>query len=369
MVKNNYWFHCGRCGSLFRARSLATEVRACTSCGRSPFIGFGAATPEVQVQSAAAEVQVRHDSRNSRRKRRTLPVMAKVLLGCLAFAVVIVVGAQLLIGTGFEREKPESAAISEVTISEVDAALIDKAMPLLQKTIGSFVDARTPEEWSQFILAPIAAAGRIDRYYSFNARVNVVTEKLSLTHYGIVNIPIGKAVECYWTADGGEVLDTVFVEENGEWLLDWNHYVRYSDYPWASFLSGAGDDVGEFRLLARERLADERKNEDTISIALYAPRFGFPDKLGIGSPEFLIERSSKNGRMLDAAFKLNQSGKHVFESKLPNIDPEGLVRVRVKVSRIKGVDQNTFEIDEVIACHWFSTDAPGVEIPEDAPAK
>ena len=369
MVKNSYWFHCGRCGSLFRARSLATDVRVCTNCGRSPFLGFGAVAPEVQSQPAMADIQVRHDTRNSRRKRKMLPVMAKVLLGWLALVVVIVVGAQFLVGTGFETKKPESAPQSQVAASEADAALINRAMPLLQKTIGSFVDARTPEEWSQFILAPIAAAGRIDRYYSFNPRMNVVTERLNLTHFGIVNLPAGKAIECYWGADGGEVLDTVFVEENGEWLLDWNHYVRYSDYPWASFLAGGGDEVGEFRLLARERLADERKNEDTISIALYAPYLGDPGKLGLASPEFLIKRSSKNGRMLDAAFKLNKNGKHVFDSILPSIDPQGLVRVRVKVRRVKEADKNQFELEEVIACHWFSTDVPGVEIPEDTPAK
>ena len=130
------------------------------------------------------------------------------------------------------------------------------------------------------------------------------------------------------------------------------------------FLAGSGDPDGEFRLLARQRLAEQRKNADTISIVLYAPRFGAPEATLTQSPEFLIKRDTKNGRMLGAAFQMEKSGQRVFDANTPNLNPEGLIRVRVKVRRFDDKGERRFEITEVVACHWYTVDAPGVDIPK-----
>lgn len=50
-------------------------------------------------------------------------------------------------------------------------------------------------------------------------------------------------------------------------------------------------------------------------------------------------------------------------------DPESLIRVRVKVRRIKDDEGSRFELVDVVACHWYSSDDPGVEIPEQEPGK
>jgi len=372
--KNISWYHCGRCGSLFRASTVVAGVRQCSNCGKNPSLRLEALNLQVAAPAAQAdtpEVKFHGKGRSSGSKsKKGNHLMVKLLLGWVVLILGIIAGAQFLIGEAPEAKKSSPASEqAQADAMELDSALIQQSMPLVQKTMSNFIDSQTPEEWNQFILAPIAAAGRIDRYYSLNPRTNISTKLLNLTHYSIIKLPKGKAVECYWTTDNGQELDTLFIEENGEWLLDWDHYVRYSDYPWALFLAGDGSDVGEFRLLARERLADERKNEDAISVALYAPRFGHSNELGFASPEFLVKRSSRSGRLLDAAFKLRRGGKHVFESQLPGIDPEGLIRVRAKIRRFKGMEENQFEVEEVIACHWYSTDDPGVEIPEEPPAK
>jgi hypothetical protein len=102
---------------------------------------------------------------------------------------------------------------------------------------------------------------------------------------------------------------------------------------------------------------------------LYAPRFGFTTEPGFQSPEFLIKRDTKNGRLLDAAFKLERENKRVFGGKFPNNNPEGFIRVRVKVRRLEENLERGFELEEVVACHWYSVEAPGVEIPDQPAAE
>ncbi len=295
--------------------------------------------------------------------------MAKLVSGWLLFLVAIVLLARWLWPEDSPEQKPfVSAAAAKSVVSAEDLALLSDAGPLCSQVFTNFLAAGTPEERNQFVLTPISTAARMARFYGLNPLASVDPQTLTLTHNAVLHLPAGRAIETYWSTKDGRKLDAVFVEENGEWRLDWDHYARYSEYPWALFLADTGDLHGEFRLLARERLAEERKHADTLSIVLYAPRFGSTSDTGFQSPEFLIKRDSKNGRMLDAAFKLEKSGARPFGVNLPSNNPEGLIRVRLKVHRIEDKIERRFEIDDVIACHWYSVDAPGVEIPEQ-PAK
>jgi hypothetical protein len=264
---------------------------------------------------------------------------------------------------------PASQAAVATGVLEENAALLSEASPLCNQVFSGYLAARTPEERNQFVLKPITTASRMNRFYAENPSINFDPKTLKLTHSSVIRFPSGQAIECHWSSSEGYELDSVFMKENDEWRLDWDHFARYSDCPWPLFLAGSGDPFSEFRLLARERLAEERKNADSISIVLYAPRFGYTGELGFQSPEFLIKRDSKNGRLLDAAFKLERENKRVFGAQFPNNNPEGLIRVRVKVRRFEEDQERRFELEEVLACHWYSVDFPGVEIQEQPASK
>jgi hypothetical protein len=258
--------------------------------------------------------------------------------------------------------------VSEVSakaiVPEADVILLNEAGPLCNQTFSGFLNAGTPEQQNQFVLRPITTAARMARFFSLNPLVITDPRKLALSRHAVLHLPGRRAIETHWNSADGRQLDAVFIEENGEWRLDWDHYVRFGEYPWPLFLAGSGPEQAEFRLLTRERLADERKNADTISIVFHAPRFGSNTEMGAKSPEFLVKRDSKNGRLLDAAFKLEKAGKRVFGVNLPSATPEGFIRVRVKVCRVEEAGGSRFELEDVLACHWYSHDAPGVEIPE-----
>jgi hypothetical protein len=224
-----------------------------------------------------------------------------------------------------------------------------------------FLAAGTPEQRNQFVLSPVETVSRMARFYSMNPMPAIRADTLNIAGGGILRLPEGNAYEARWESQEGNIYDTVFRRENDEWRLDWDHFARYSDYSWALFIAGSGPDEGEFRLLARERLAEERKTEPTISLVLYAPRFGSPREAGFQSPEFLVPRDSPSGRLLGAGFKLSREGGRVFGGKLDQINPDGMIRIRAKVRRFEEDMQRKFEISEVLACHWLTVDDPGVE--------
>lgn len=278
----------------------------------------------------------------------------------LLVLIVFVVREIWQVDESENRSVPPPASAAPA-VTEEDAILLQDAIQKCMLAFSGYLSSGTPEGSNQYVLTPVATASRMARFYSQNPSTRVDPQTLGLTGKSVIQLPEGKAIETQWKSQDGKQFDAVFREENGEWRLDWDHFARYSDYPWSLFLAGTGPSEGEFRLLARERLADERKHEDTISVMLYAPRFGHPKEPGFQSPEFLVSRKIRDGQLLDAGFKLARSGGRVFGSQLPDLNPDGLIRVRVKVRRTESESGRQFEITGVTACHWHSVEDPGVE--------
>ncbi|HSP42722.1 MAG TPA: hypothetical protein VLO11_07630 [Luteolibacter sp.] len=362
-----FWFHCGRCGALFQAEPGLNEERVCAVCGADPCLPtIETAAPAAAAVSAARSTRAKSGSRGSRKpKHRHL--MLKLILGWTLVLALIVLGARKLWHKPQAADQAPALAGESITLNEEEVEIMQTAGQQCGRVFEGFIAAGTPEQRNQFVLAPLDTVSRMTRFYSMNPMPSISAEKLEPMDGGILRLPGGNAYEARWKSQDGQIYDTVFRRENDEWRLDWDHFARYSDYPWALFIAGSGPDEGEFRLLARERLAEERKAEPAISLVLYAPRFGSPRETGFQSPEFLVPRDSPAGRLIGAAFQLSREGGRVFGGKLEEINPDGMIRIRVKVRRFEEDMQRKFEIAEVLACHWLSVDDPGVE-PLEPPA-
>lgn len=299
----------------------------------------------------------RNRSGTQRKHRHVMPKLAAAWAVVLA---VIVLGARWWWNEEDTGAPPTVPLANTATLSNEDMDFLNLVLPKCAAIFSEFLAAGTPETRNQFVLAPVLTSSRMARFYGLNPMTRVDAQSLKLAASAVLKRPAGKALETQWDGSEGRKIEAFFREENGEWRLDWDHYARYSDYPWALFLAGSGPAEGEFRLLVRERLADERKASDTLSLVFYAPRFGQPGEVGFQSPEFLVSRNSPDGKLLDAAFKLARGGGQVFGSTLANLNPEGMIRVRVNVRRLEVNMERKFEIVKVLACHWYALDEPGV---------
>jgi hypothetical protein len=372
-----FWFHCGRCGSLFQSAAGDPEKRVCPHCGADPSPGIQEPAAQTFLPPAGETTQIASDStasgsrsKRSTRKRKNRHFMLKLISGWTLALLLIFLGVRKIWPPEdpAPKDQPTFAAKTAPAPNEDEVFLLHRAGPKCSETFASFLSAGALEQRNQFVLSPVSTASRMARFYSLNPIINIEPGKLSLSGSGLVRTPLGSAFEAQWESSDGKSLDAVFREENGEWRLDWEHFVRYGDYPWSLFLAGSGPDEGEFRLLARERLAEERKEADKISLVLYAPRFGQPRDAGFQSPEFLVSRNHRDGQLLDAAFKLARYGGRVFGNTLPEINPDGMIRVRVKVRRTESEMERKFEITGVVACHWYSVNHPGLDLPVEPAA-
>lgn len=364
---DTFWFHCGRCGSLFKSQVGEIEERICGKCGSKPGLGLELPTPPLALVSTLTEggntlapKRISKIDLHFFKKGRNL--MVKIIAGWLLLLVFIILGARKLwkeetvhqgvFITHEEKNAPE--------LSQEDLLFLERARPGYSMVFHGFLASNTQEEQNQFVLTPASTAVKMARFYNANPLDRVDFQGVSLLQQHILQLPGLKTVETLWKTKDGRKIDAVFRLENGEWRLDWSHYARFSDHPWSLFLAGSGEPEGEFRLLARERLAEERKDAADISMILYAPRFGHANESGFQSPEFLVKRSTPDGKLLDAAFNSDRAGKQVFNSQLTKLNPDGMIRVRVNVRRFNEDGTRKFEITRVIACHWYEIADPGL---------
>ena len=295
--------------------------------------------------------------------------MTKLILGWLLFAGFVVFLANSISDDKAPKKNPvsEKASIKEMNNKE-DMALLDDSIPICKKNLTLLLISTLPEERSQFVYSPITTVMRMEKYQDLNPFMQVEPPQFSDSKWSVLTMQGEKAIECVWSCDDGRIFEALFRKEEDSWKIDWDFLVRYSDIPFGIFLSGNGDAEGEFRLLARERLAEERKDMPTISLCFYAPIPGRPEQTGSQSPEFLVDRKSRAGQLLQAAFDARKQNKRPFDAELSNQDPDAMIRINAKIRRSGEKENRTFEIIELKACHWYSHNDTGFLIEqEDAP--
>lgn len=358
------WFHCGRCGSLFLSEAGNADDRLCTECGRDPSLGVESPLPTPVVapttsQTALPAAHSGHAKRPERRGKSNF-LMAKLAFGWILLLVAIIFLANRFLksGSGEERTwKPKE----EQRMTAEELKLLQDSSGICQQLLAGFFGSGTPETRTQFVLNAVATVPDMIRYYGLNPPPTIESGSLRSAGMSVIHLPEGEAIEGRWMTDEGQVVDAVFRRERGEWKIDWHDLVRYGDYPWSLYLAGTGEPEAEFRLYVRKRSIIDPDESKPLSVVFYGPRFGHPTEPGAASPEFVVPRDSRNGRLLAAAFKLAENGKRPFGGLMQEINPDGMVRVRVKVRRTDDEMQRNFELLEVIACHWLSIDDPGVD--------
>lgn len=262
-------------------------------------------------------------------------------------------------------QAPDAAITpSEQSFQSENQELFQEAYPDLAHLTLQLCENFAPESLSQ-LCRPRPRLNSIIFNDGAKAAINK-PEAIQLAKHQVIHPNGTPLIETLWKDDRGRLIEMIFAKEDDQWLLDWESYAKSSSAPWNIFQSGTDDAIGTFRFLVRERLVDTNRIDTQMSIVFYEPSFLHGGPLGPATPDFLIDRKSRNGRLISAALQARREGKPLMGSMLSQADPPNTARVTVKIRRSFQNSEKIFNVEEVTACHWMGIDHLGVDL-TDAP--
>lgn len=287
--------------------------------------------------------------------------MIQLFVGWCAVMVVIVLLANHFWNYDEDRRSEWQRSDEPRRLTAADYDLLHRHEGECRQALAGLLAGNSPESINPFVFNAVAALPDMVRFYAMNPSTRINIDELAPAGMSVIHLPDGPAIEGRWRTEDGRQIDVVFRNERGNWRVDWHHFARFSDHPWPLFLAGDGPAEGEFRLLARRRLASEELAPDQpLSLVFHNPKFADPQERSTPSPEFELVQSSPAARLLIAGLQMASAGNHPFDSLLPAIEADDMLRVRVRVRRIDDEERRRFELLEVIACHWLQLDDPGL---------
>ncbi len=367
------WFHCGRCGALFEARTGGDEPATCGECGRPAVV----AESELAFHRAASEKSSgrRSGSGGSRRshghghgsaQRRSHRGSGARRNGLMSFAigwilVLLVIAGIAVFRRG--RETPDDRGAAEFAMADRNRRLLSEHLPGCVERLESFLSAAAPEARITEVMSS-TTLGDMIRFNARHPKVVVPMPEFELEVAGVLDTPEGPAIEGVWREKSDDRLfEAVFfpeADDPDEWRIDWKAFVRHSSESWRLFLNGGGSDEAEFRLLARRRAAGVGLEGTVEKLILSAPVVGEPGTVGLSSPEIEVDPESRNGRILTSAFEERAEGRGAYGSQAQQFDPSQMIRVRLQLKRSGEGEETRFEVQNVIACHWLHFDDIGL---------
>lgn len=360
---DTHWFHCGSCGRLFSGPVDFSEDRECPHCGANPSPTTDTAPPVKDAKTGVQILNVASKPLIDGRRGRRLRTAHKVLFAWLVL-MAATLGVVHMIKKGGDKQPAAVERIRSDREVRADSAqqALNQVLPQCRELLVRFLNARSVEQRLPLVLPHPQIRERMERHYEQNEPLDVQIDSLNFKAGTVVQLPEGECILTQWDTSLGASFDAAFRQVEGEWRLDWNHFVRYSELSWAVFIAGSGEQsAAEFRLHARLRMGVEGDPPNGIGVVLSSPMRRQMDQVGLGQSMMGLSLNSPDGQLLEQAFKLEAQDVAILGSNLRDANPEAMIRVRVKVQRIGGQDGASYRILKVLACHWYDSAATGME--------
>lgn len=340
------------------------QDRKCPHCGGAPAPEAKAAPPARDARLDLAPLELSQEAAAQIRRRRRLPLLTKVLLAW-SILMALIFGAIHWSKQGRESrastERSQAALRQPAEPPSEGERFIQEVLPQCRETLAAYLNTTSIAQRLPLVLPHPQLEDHMERYYADNERLDADSDSLTLNATSLIQLPEGQSILTQWETPEGATFDAVFRKANHKWALDWHHFVRYSDLSWPQFVAGAGDDVAEFRLHARRRLASDGDPHNGIGVVLSAPLRRHMEEVGFSQSMPGLSMADDGARLLDQAFNLLQEGTPILGGTIRDLNPQGMIRVRVRVQRIGADGGYQFRIIDVPACHWYGSEATGLE--------
>lgn len=315
--------------------------------------------PTEAVHDTDEEIIMPDGSRKvRRRKKRQLkeknrPLML-FLIGWLS--VVIIIFALFKSGRGAsDSDDPENTPDFTQTRNRI---FFDNHKPEIVGNVVGFLRGRNEEERIQYIDLSADLALPFARYYRRHSFPEPELP-IGMVASNVIEIskePLVLAIESIWMDSAKHRFGAVHFYDGRGWKLDWECFAPYSTDAWTRFRAQASENEGEFRVLVRKR----RSNDESkyISLSFYrAPALGDEGNefTKTGSPSVEVPVDSQNGIRFLELWKQFEDGKSPYDSLLPKIDPEGFMRIHVKLAweETDRKDVNRLVLKDILGTAWY----------------
>jgi len=292
------------------------------------------------------EIIMADGSRRVRRRKKKLKrEKSKTLLIFVIVWISIITAVFYLFKSGEEsnEEKEVGPGDQESIIAARDRLFLGQHFPRINQSFRAFLGQVDSGRRLQFIDHSARLSLQFNRFYRSAVFPRPVGE-IGPVGSNVIDIKAGPdpvlGMETIWRDEEGNLLETVHVHDGEGWKLDWEAFGPYSTSPWILFASQSDRSEGTFRLYIRKMNSVD--DSERFYVKFYPPpTFGEKEKKVVGrevdSPEVEIDSKSEIGQQLIEIFQ-NQENEneeeveHLLGSIFPRFDPDGYVRVTVKLS-------------------------------------
>lgn len=403
-AKKKGYFHCAQCGSFSEQTIDYRGVRECPSCGQCM---TGEA---LQDKTIARDVDVRSDlnrvilpvdpeghgerhqeevgmladeiNRDKVGKiKRTVPVweLQEKSRSRLLLLFIVVVTASclaLIIYTNkdlFLVEPPvvESAVKrKEAAQNDAENRLLSQSLPNCMLVMKSFLEARDATTRSQFVFHGHDLLEIMEEYYTAHPRSSRGITNVRSIHASILDIDHRLAIGTICEDDSGDRFEAVFIEDNGNWKIDWKSFVRYNPVEWHLFDSANNGDEGVFRLYMRLLEVGDDIAGDDLLVVFYQPDIFRSEPFKAKASESVrVPADSDQGMAIKALVRdrAARGGCDKFGAKLSDFDSEKMHRVRIHVRLHKEASgRHRVELLAIIADHWYGEEIASPDTKADS---
>jgi len=395
-------FYCENCATLFAAKVEGKYEQRCPECGElsagnDPTSCADESTPIPRVQrierppspkrhgvsqdvlkikeatysdSSGSEERVERSLRRGKKKNRVW-----VFTGIWVFVLLgVALAAHYFSGSDKGASAPPPNLDKELTLDQIkqiqrqeDKDFLESGIKPCLQVMRDFLKADSTPLKAQFVYQSVKRVGEMSRYYRHNSGFLMQDGKVDVEQVRLLKFPDQKAIAAIFKTQANKKIEALFIHEDGEWQIDWQFLVRYSDSSLPIFLLGEDGDEGEFRLYMRiKKIGDELASSNKVVVFYQPPVYIDPEFEAVPSMDVNVASESPLGKKVNA-LRLNEDKltEDPYGLLLDGVDPPGFHRVRVKL-RLKKKEGETpkMELLEILANDWYGAGIVGEELPE-----
>lgn len=363
--EQTYYYHCDRCGNLFKSKRRAKGDLRCDNCGENPLLRKFNTFSDIEEKEKKKKKKKKKKDISGKEinesfdKQKKLQRVQYLVIGVMMTAIIGTVSIMAI----RMNEKSKRAATTNVILDEEDKAYLaikNDALEKCRARFKIFAAENIVHAKSSHIFNGSDLILDINRYFTINLTQNTLTNAKILEFEVIENEKETKALALYQFQPNKDqnsspyYFEVLFRKKGDAWLVDWSYLVRMGEMNWFKFNEDKTlNSPKKFSLYIRQ--------PNTRSIVMYGYeeyKVSEPINNSITPSQLPISAYIKNKTSLE--FKLTKKFNEQKELSrdnnrnkiIENFDPQGALRVVATVDFEEIDGEVLMVIKEIHETNW-----------------